>query len=144
LALILAGPEILSHPFVLTHSKHITNLIQYRNRTIDYLTAPKPEAYQAHYRRISAAKAADKSNEDQRVSEEQQEQIQQQQADAQGLHADLEARLQIDSREYQFTRPRQPPHSAPATFDVTSGKTTVPQGNIPIGITPSLSQDTGC
>jgi hypothetical protein len=114
--------------------RHITNLTESSNRTIDYLTesAAKPEAYQAHYRRISATKAA---NQKQQEKDEKEIALRKHQeatyADLFGFSVDFSARYP------KYNGPH--PASAPAAFNSTNGHATVLQGEIPIGLEPPLS-----
>lgn len=129
--------------------RHITNLNEFSNRTIDYLATAKPEAYQAHYRRISATKIANQRAKEKSTSEEKSKQPQQQRSMNQDQgkenesdkkeHQDLETRLPIDLLEHRPNHNSQHPKSAPATFNTPDKKTTVAHGEIPIGIEPPLS-----
>jgi hypothetical protein len=133
-----------SFPSTSPNPRHITNLTQSSNRTIDYLTesAAKPEAYQAHYRRISATKAA---NQKQQQAAKQQEakhepkqeqesketalQKQQQQA----MNADLFGfSVNFGAQHPKFNGPF--PASAPAAFASMDEHAAVVQGEIPIGV----------
>jgi hypothetical protein len=66
------------------HATRPTNITYSSNRTIDYLTAAKPEAYQAHYRRISASKAASHDMKKSAIGEEQQQETKQKAQDYEG------------------------------------------------------------
>jgi hypothetical protein len=157
------------------HATRPTNITKSSNRTIDYLTAAKPEAYQAHYRRISASKAANQPAK-KSASDEHQEQQKHQQA-KQGLEhknesaqekledsslqqninalacchmespesfaydvqPDLDPSLPVNLRERLPKYTGRQPKSAPAVLHSRSEKTAIVQGEIPIGIEPSLS-----
>ena len=128
------------------HTWHITNITDFSNRTIDYLTAAKPEAYQAHYRRISATKVAKQKQEQQQHEQEKNKNNALprgypplHEPSAYNLRSDLEPALPIDLREHKPKRIAQQPTSAPAVHPSTSKKMAIAQGEIPIGIEPSLS-----
>jgi hypothetical protein len=141
--------------------RHITNITYFSNRTIDYLTAAKPEAYQAHSRRVSASKAAIQKQQQQQHQQGKHAQeykktenrIPQQnnnnalpcgcppsyESSAYDLRPNLEPALPFHHREHEPRRIHQQPHSAPAILPSTSKKMAIAQGEIPIGIEPSLS-----
>jgi len=58
---------------------------------------------------------------------------------AYNLRSDLEPALPINPRERKPKRIAQQPNSAPAVLPSTSKKMGIAQGEIPIGIEPSLS-----
>lgn len=124
-----------------SHAWHITNITGFSNRTIDYLTAAKPEAYQAHSRRVSAAKMANqKQQQHQQEKQRQQHKEKDSNPSAYNLRSDLEPALPVNLREH---KPKcsccQRPYSAPAVLPSTTKKMAIAQGEIPIGIEPSLS-----
>ena len=144
------------------HTWHITNITDFSNRTIDYLTAAKPEAYQAHSRRVSATKIANQKRQQaqqEKLGREQKEKesvmkksensVSHQKKDAvpppsheasaYNLHPDLERALPNDLREHMPKRVAQFPNSAPAVLPSSNKKMAIAQGEIPIGIEPSLS-----
>jgi len=58
---------------------------------------------------------------------------------AYNLRSDLEHALPVDLREHNPKRIAQHPNSAPAVLPSSSKKMAITQGEIPIGIEPSLS-----
>jgi hypothetical protein len=114
------------------------------------LTAAKPEAYQAHYRRISATKVANQKQQQQHEQEKKEKEkdnnnalprghLPSHDSSAYNLRPDLEPALPVDLREHKPRHSVQQPNSAPAVLPSTSKKMAIAQGEIPIGIEPSLS-----
>ncbi|GAB7322870.1 hypothetical protein MBLNU13_g05423t1 [Cladosporium sp. NU13] len=118
-----------------------------RNHTIDYLTAAKPEAYQAHSRRVSATKIANQKRQQAQQEKERREHKKKNSAasrpshepSAYDLHPDFERALPHDHPEHKPERISKQPNSAPAVLPSSNKKMAVAQGEIPIGIEPSLS-----
>jgi hypothetical protein len=126
-------------------------------------------AYQAHSRRVSASKAAVQQQQQRQHQQEKQVQehkkaeniVSQEnnnnnnnnnnalplpcgcppsyESSAYDLRPDLEPALPVDLRQHKPKRSVQQPHSAPAVLPSTSKKMAIAQGEIPIGIEPSLS-----
>lgn len=82
------------HPPFVVSMRHITNTTNLSNRTIDYIANAKPEAYQAHCRRVSATKVANRAPKEASGCHETQKQSQQettQGTKTQNTHEDLDA-----------------------------------------------------
>jgi hypothetical protein len=124
-----------SFSFTSTNPRHITNLTNSSNRTTDYLTesAAKPEAYQAHYRRISATKAANQKQQEAKEKKENELKMQKE-----SMNADLFGfSANFNKRHPKYAGPH--PNSAPAAFGSQNDHSADLQGDIPIGIEPPLS-----
>jgi hypothetical protein len=130
-------------------SRHITNLTIPSNRTIDYLTesTAKPEAYQAHSRRISATKAANQKQQETKQEQESKRIALRKHQEA--TYADLFGfSVDFSARNPKFNGPH--PASAPAAFASTNEHTAVVQGEIPIGVelplplSPMRDLELGC
>jgi hypothetical protein len=134
---VLASLLFSPFPLTSTNPRHITNLTKSSNRTIDYLTesAAKPEAYQAHYRRISATKAA---NQKQQEKEKEAALKKQKESSRADMYSDLIGfSVDFGSQHPKYNGPH--PNSAPAAFGSQNDHSADMQGDIPIGIEPPLS-----